>query len=391
MSRAPQRRTARRTAGSAKGFGIVELLVALAVGLALTLAISLMLIRHDGLRRSLTSTNDAQLNASYVSYVLDRHLRSAGSGLTQGWRSNFGCLLHVSRSGAQVLPRGSAFPAPFAAVPQQVRLAPLLIHAGAGTGGSDVLAVMTGASGLGEAALRVLPGSVTTNALRVPATVGMRSADLVLVAETGLGCMMQQLTTPFAGGATQQLNFAGNFAAGTINSLPLSNFSTGGTALLSPLGNPGGNPPAFQLIGLGANSTLVTLDMLRLNGTDAALPMAEGVIELRARYGVDTNGDGQIDTWFAGSAAGYTPAELTDGSAAAQQRLLSIMAIRVGLVLRADRIEKDNVAPASLTLFDDLGAGLKHTRAISASDQRIRHRMLEVTVPLRNVMHAGRT
>ena len=383
--------TDRPAKSSGRGFGIVELLVALAIGLALTLAISLVMIRHDGDKRTLTSTNDAQLNASYVSFVLDRSLRSAGSGLVQGWRTHFGCLLHAARGGAQVMPRSSAFPAPFAAVPQQLRLAPVLIHSGAGAGGSDVLAVMSGASGLSESAQRVLPGSVAAASLRIAATVGMRGNDLVLLSEGGLGCMVQQLQSPFTGGATQQLSFAGTYAAATINSLAQTSFGSASMAYLAPLGNDSGSLPNFQLLGIGANQTLFSYDLLRLAGTDAPQPLAEGIVDLQALYGIDGNADGRVDTWVAPTAAGYTAAELGDGSAAAQQRLLGIMAIRVGLIVRTDRIEREVVAPASLVLFGDLDASLRYTRSLSSNEQRMRHRPLEITVPLRNVMHASRT
>lgn len=384
-------RTGLRATRRTGGFGIVELLVAMAIGLVLTLAISLMLIRHDSDKRTLTSSNDAQLNASYVGYLLDRQLRSAGSGLTQGWRTHFGCLLYASRGGTRLMPRATAFPAPFSAIPQQVRLAPALIHAGAGQNGSDVLMVTMGASGLAEATSRVLPGSVSAGSVRVPATLGMRGDDLVLLSEDGLGCMLQQLQSPFTGGTTQQLNFGGTYAANTIDTFNLTSYGLAGTTQLASLGNISTNPPVFSLIGIGTNQTLFSLDLLRLNGQDVPQPLAEGIVDLRARYGVDTDGDGRVDTWVAPTAAGYTAASLTDGTAAAQQRLLSIMMVRIGLIVRTDRVEKDTVAPASLTLFGDMAAGLSYTRNLTTDERRTRHRTLEVTVPLRNVMHAGRT
>ena len=164
-------------------------MVAVVLGMALVLALTTVMIRHDSGKRTVISTNDLSLTSSYVSFSLDRELRSAGSGFTQDSRNTFGCLLRVARGGAQILPRAAAFPAPFAGVPQQVRLAPLLIHAGVGTGGSDVLAVATGSSGLGEAPIQVQLGSATADDLRVANTVGLRGNDLVLVAEDGVGCM----------------------------------------------------------------------------------------------------------------------------------------------------------------------------------------------------------
>lgn len=379
-------------AASARGFTLIELMVAVALGMVLVLALTTVMIRHDAGKRTLVSTNDLSLTSSYVSYSLDRELRSAGSGFTQNWRETFGCLLRAARGGTQILPRAAAFPAPFAGVPQQVRLAPLLVHAGAGTGGSDVLAVATGSAGLGETPIRVQPASATATDLRVTSTVGLRTNDLVLIAEDGIGCVVQQVAAPAVPyGANQLLSFGGTYAKAEIDSLPLVNFSTAGTAFLSLLGNTAGNPPMLRLFGIGDGETLFSHDMLQLDGSDAAVPLVDGVADLRALYGVDTDADGRIDTWVSPTAADYTAAALTDGSQAARDRLMTIMAVRVGMVLRSDRIERSEVAPAELTLFTDLPAAVQHTHAVAAGQRNQRFRTVEFTVPLRNVMITART
>jgi type IV pilus assembly protein PilW len=375
-----------------RGFTLIELLVAVVLGMALVLALTTVMIRHDSGKRTVVSTNDLSLASSYVSFALDRELRSAGSGLTQDSRNTFGCMLRVARGGAQILPRAAAFPAPFDGVPQQVRLAPLLIHAGVGTGGSDVLAVVTGSAGLGEAPIQVQLGSATANNLRMANTIGLRGNDLVLVAEGGVGCMLQQVAAPFTGSADQLLSFGGAYAKAEIDSLPLASFGATNTAFVSLLGNTTGNRPMLRLFGVGANATLFSHDMLQLDGTDTAQPVVDGVADLRALYGVDTTvpSDGVIDAWVAPTAAGFSVANLTDGSLAAHDRLLTILAVRVGMVLRSDRIERDEVAPATLTLFSDLPVALQHSHAIAADLRHQRFRTVEFTVPLRNVMIAAR-
>lgn len=388
----PYHSTPSRPRAAASGFTLIELLVAVTLGMVLVLALSTVMIRHDSGKRTVISTNDLSLTSSYISYSLDRELRSAGSGFTQDSRDTFGCLLRVARGGAQILPRAVAFPAPFDNVPQQVRLAPVLIHAGLGANNSDVLAVATGSSGLGEAPIQVQLGSATANNVRVANTIGLRANDLVLMAESDVGCMVQQVTTPFAGGADQLLSFGGNYAKAEIDSLQLVGFGATNTAFVSLLGNTTGNRPILRLFGVGENDRLFSFDMLQLDGNDTALPVVDGVADLRALYGVDTSvpADGIIDAWIAPTTAGFTAAELTDGSQAAHDRLLSILAVRVGMVLRSDRVERDAVAPASLTLFADLPVALQHSHAIAADQRQQRFRTVEFTVPLRNVMIAAR-
>ena len=382
-SQAPRRHSA--------GFTLVELLVAVLVGSALVMAITTVVMRSEAGRRGLTATNDSSQNAAFVSFALDRTLRSAGSGFSQAWRQAFGCRVLAARNGTRVLPRSSNFPAPFATVPQTLRLAPVLVHAGAGSGGSDVLAVATGASGLGEAPLPVLIGSVTGTQLRVPSTVGLRAKDLVLVLQDLDNCMVQQVVDGFVGGATQTLDFGGTYASSVINSVQLNDLGVSTPAFVAPLGNTQGNTPALQLLGVAANATLVSYDALRMDGSDAVTPVADSVVDLRARYGVDSNGDGRIDTWVSPAVAPFDAASLQDGSADAQRNLASIQALRVGLVLRSAVPERSAVAAETLALFADLAAPLRYSRTLSSSEQLLRHRTVEFTVPLRNVMMMPRT
>jgi type IV pilus assembly protein PilW len=368
------------------GFTLVELLVAVVIGLAMTLAVTLMLTRYESGRRTLTSVNDASVGGAYLSYVLDRTLRSAGSGYMQSWVNAGGCRLLVSRGGTQLLPRATAFPAPFASVAQAVRLAPVLVHAGAGTDGSDVIAVLTGSSGLGEAPMPVQPGSATPAELRLASTVGLRGGDLVLVYQDRANCMVQELAPGFSGGADQLLAFGGVYADSVIDGFGLVDIGAAEPAWVVPLGSTGAARPQFQLLGVGANATLVSLDLLQLDGSDAVVALADGVADLRVRYGVDTSGDGRIDSWQDPASADWSAATLQSGSALAQARLAQIVALRVGLVTRTQVPERDAVAPDSLLLFADLDLALQVRRTLSADERRLHWRVLDFTVPLRNTL-----
>ena len=370
------------------GFTLIELLVALAIGLALVLAITIMLFRYESGRRALTATNDAAMGSGYAAYTLDRTLRSAGSGFTQSWRTAFGCRLLAARAGDTVLPRAAAFPAPFDSVPvtEPVRLAPVVIFAGAGTDGSDVLSVMTGSSGLGETRLPVTAGSITTSSLKVSATIGMRAGDLYLVLQDGTtNCMVQQAAAGFAGGATQQIDFGGGYANASIEGVNLTDLGAGiASSYVIPLGNATIGRPRFELIGVGGNATLVSHDLLSLDGAaDAVTAIVDGVADLRALYGVDINGDNVVDSWVAATGTDWGAAALLDGSGPANQRLGQIVAVRVGLMVRTSTPEKDDAAPGTLTVFGDL-AGLAATRTLTADEKKMHWRTLDFTVPLRN-------
>ena len=380
---------------AARGFTLIELLVAVVIGLALTLAITTMLIRSESNRRSLTSTNDASNNGAYLAYALDRTLRSAGTGFAQSWRDAYGCELQARRAGlGTFLPRASAYPAPFASVPTALRLAPLVVQAGTGAGGSDVLIVQTGSSGLGEAAMPVLTIPPTNTRLFIPLTLGMRGGDLVTViqeADSVTGnpspCVLQQVVTPFTGLSDQQeLDLGGNYYAATLGGVDTNTLGTTRRAWVAPLGNENANRPSFQLLGVAATDTLVSYDLLRLDNNNDVVPVADGVVDLRARYGVDTDNNGSVDSWVSPAAAGWNAATLLNGTAASSVSLSQIISVRVALVMRNSTPERQDISPASLTLFGDLPAALQATHAIAADERTLRYRVLDFTVPLRNAM-----
>lgn len=391
-----------------RGFSLIELMVSLAIGLIVTLAITGVMTRSEGIKRTSTSLNDANQTGAYVSYVVDRALRAAGSGFMQTWTQGGGCIINASKGGNVLLPAPAAFPMPFQSVGKDIALAPVVIGRGLSSAGSDTLTVLAGAGGFGESALPVLTGSVTSSSIGLNNTLTFSGGDLVMLVEDGIGCTVEQVTAGFKGTPdtlpntnppNQTLPLSGSY----MHTDGLTQFGAAGSAYLVSLGNATalGNTAGtsqFQVFGVGDNSTLYSYDLLQLAPMDparpASVPIADGVIEMRALYGVDTNNDGRLDSWVQpGTDAGnaYSAVTLTSGSAAAKDTLRTIVSIKVGFILRASLYERDIVSPSSLTLFSDLGTTLTQTRDLSTDEQHYRYRTIEVTVPLRNVLMLGST
>lgn len=366
-----------------RGFTLVELMVAVAVALVMTLAITAVLIHSEARKRTATALNAADQNGAYASFVLERTLRSAGSGFMGQWDDLAGCLLQAADANAQLLPRSVAAPPPFDALPLRYRLAPALVAAGGN--GSDTLIVMAGSSGFSAAATPVALNSHGAASVRLANTLGINGGDLLLLTRgAGADCGVTQAAPEFVGGASQTLELGGAYFHDPLGGSGLAAY-TGAGAYALGLGNADTNPPQFQLIGVGANQALASLDLLRLSGRDEAVPLADGVVALKALYGVDADGNGRLESWQSPGAAPWDLASLTDGSAQAGARLKQVFALRVGLILRTALADPAEVAPPSLTLFDDL-PGLQHTRRLDDDERRYRHRVVEFTVPLRNAV-----
>jgi len=385
-----------------RGVSLVELMIAVTLGLLVVLAVTTMLVRGDGTNRAGLAVNDINQAGALASIQLDTALRSAASGFATRASEVYGCRLNARRSGNVWLPRNAAWPAPFAGFTQHVRVAPVVIGKGQSDTGSDVLAVMRGNAGVGEAALEVLGVGAL---LGLRNTIGLRNDDLLLLADGGPECLLLQTTalpspaanTPVLNAGITEVQVTGgtglyhqldgpqrtmaSFAPVTPNTVAIHL----GSGLLD--GTTPRNAPQFTLYGVGANGTLFSLDVLGIDG-GMPLPIVDGVVELRALYGLDTNGDNVLDTWADPGVEPFTAATLLSGTPAAQQTLQRIVAVRVGLVMRTTRREREAVAPASIVLFQDMPAALHQTRTLSQDEQRFRHRTYEFTVPLRNVLMA---
>lgn len=426
----------RRIVLRAAGFSLIELLVAMVIGLVVTLAVTSVLIRSEGSKRSSTSVNEINQTGAYTAFVLDRVIRSAGSGFSQRWSDVYGCLLDVSKASNAVLPVSATIAAPSAfrnikssSTTLPIRLAPLIIGrdladttgVGAEVRG-DVLIVMAGSAGVGESPQPVNPGSVdvttTPPQLQLQNTLGYRTNDLVLLSDTGVaaGCMMQQVGTLAAASYGQVLPLAGDYYRAAGTNVALTSF--GASTIVMQLGSASTtqpNRPQFFAYAVGENRTLYSYDLLNplpTGGVDNRpdVAIADNVVEMRAVYGLDTTSppDGIINEWVRAT-GNFEASVLTNGSAASRNRLRQIIAVRVGLILRTSLQERSAAAAtsasgvtaqetfqqpsaASLTLFEGLtdsgGASLSYTRSVTGDDALYRYRPVDVTIPLRNVQLA---
>lgn len=367
-----------------RGLSLIELLVAMVIGLIVTLAVTSVITVGEGKRRTTTSTNDMDQAGAYAAYLLDRAVRSAGSSLIQSTqptdRGVFGCKLNA----ASLLP-ASAFPAPFAKnfkAASDLRVAPVLIAKNQSDAGSDVLIVMGGDAVAGGVPRGLTdPGSATT--LSMDNIVGISTGDLVLVSQNGTtDCLLEQVS----GTSTKVLTLGGTYyTAGKSSALETLAAST--STYVTPLGNPANGNIQFQLFGVGDNRTLYGYDLLQVGGTTTAQALADSVIEMHALYGLDTNGDGILDAWADPGATGYDIATVMTTTATIKQ----IVAVRVALVMRSASKERDTVSANSLTLFADAVDASKKSLAqtvklAGADDTYYRYRVVDFTVPLRNML-----
>ncbi|MBB3364340.1 type IV pilus assembly protein PilW [Mitsuaria sp. BK045] len=378
---------------AAFGFTLVELLISMTIGLVLMAALGIMMNAFDKSKRQSATTSDLAQNSGYLSYDLDRQLRSIGSGLFQNQALSFGCPLDVARNGAPILPRQSAFPAPFQNVPGAVAAMPIVVYAGLGfdakfgNGPSDVIQIMTTSAGMSEAPQEVVTGTVQVNAFNMNNTLGLRGGDLLMLTELSRRCLITQVAPNFVGSAAPGVPLDGPYYAAAVGTNNLVSYGVSSPLSVTNLGNVNGNQPHFQLIGINDKRQLVAYDMLQMNNipnADLPVPLADNVIDFRVRFGVAPAGNGVITSWVNPSAAPYNAAGLTATPALGAD----IVAVSISMLVRGDRIERDKeyVSPGTFTMFSALPAAMQTTIKLPEAEQLRHYRLIELTVPVRNAI-----
>ena len=355
------------------GFSLVEVMVALVITMIGTIAMMTAFARFEGQKRTTTAGNDAQQAGTYALFEMERQIRTAGSALIQGRSAVYaawGCAITARNAGAAVLPLPGTLPAPFDVVPATVRALPVIVHAGSGAT-SDVLAVVSG-----NPSVRTFGAKIelaAANAVRMKnSTFGYYANDYLLAGDGSGNCALGVIGAPPDPVARDLLL--------RDDASPPTGFQ--GKRYLFDLGT----RPIFALYGVNAQrNTLQTYDLLQRDGA-AAAEISDGIVAMKALYGVDngaggTAGDGIVVAWVAPTGA-WAASLLTDGSEAAAVSTYRIKAVRLAVVSRVQlgERESDHVGATTLSLFADVPAA-----AVTLPiESRYRYKIYDTTIPLHN-------
>ena len=368
----------------ATGFSLIELMIGMLISLIGTLAMMKTFAAFEAQKRTTTSGDDAQQNGAYSMYELERQLRTAGSGLVQGKNYGlWGCAITAYSNATQRLPLGTAkAPAPFGAWTGTMYAVPVLIANGATSSGGDQLAMIGG-----NPAVRTFKSAVTvssaSDSVDVDNAMGIYKDDYLLGSDKSGNCSLALASADPTSAKRISLS---------ANDSPSAGFkgAFSGQGYLFDLGP----APAFTLFGVDTGTNeLVSYDLLQRSGS-ATVPLADGIVTIKALYGVDDGanggkaGDGEIDEWVAPTGS-WSLDKLTANSTAASNAMAQIKAIRIAIVAQSElpeRADAPGVAAGytgatSLTLFGDLANALQVT---VTTDSRFRYKVYDTVIPLRN-------
>jgi type IV pilus assembly protein PilW len=340
-----------RTARLQRGFGIIEMMVAAVVGMLAVAAITAVFWSSEGQKRTITGAADAAENGLIALATMERDLRMAGLGVMEigctvvnGFNAKTGAALTFAPAPATI---GRDVPGP----------------------GSDTVEVIYSAAAFANLPTQLSsPMMAPGDPLQLMNGQGFAQGHVILLSEGSKPCSLVQASADSTkvGMYWNVVHNPGD--AFPFNNPPAASFPPSGYATGAIVVNMGTMARRQYFVDSGR---LMQQDMNQAVAPALnPMPVADGIIAIRAEYGRDTDGDGYINGF--------------DITAPASVR--EVIAIKLAVVARSGQMEKTAVSPATLTLWN--GGTVVNGGAITldATARQYRYKVYQTTIPLRNVI-----
>ena len=353
---------------SQRGFNLIDLLIGMAISLMGLLAVGQVLLSFTQQRNTITQTLEAQSNGVMALYLMERDFTQAGYGLMN--------IQDCSRINWYFNGTGY-YNDPFGVATTNLAFTTLPLKITDGGAGSDAVEVQYGnpRSGVPVAvAIQTQTGGYGT-AINVASVAGFAQSDLI-VADVGGSCTMGQIDTP-------------NTVAVSLNRPTAPAASYLYNTNTRPVGATAGWEAAVANTTLVANLGAfvsrryrIANDILQVADYNSAYTysnLVDGIVFMKAEYGMDTNSDGTVDVWSAGIPAVNVPGIGPQ-----------VIAVRIGLVARSPLYEKTAInAPSVLVVLPAITtAPTAAAVTYTVPDTHYRYRTYYTVIPLRNAIWA---
>jgi len=338
------------------GVGLVDVMIGLAMALFTTLVIYVVVASADKLRHDSQSAGDAQQTGLFVLSRIAFDIGNAGSGFASATQALSTC-------------------------PASPNIADTL----------RPIAVLISDSGRDDVPDRIAIRYGVAAAIAGPAT-------FAAAAPAGASFLIQ---SPYAFGAGDRVIAVGRNGDCAATDVISSAASTPGVVEVVHPPLPSAFPASSWLVDLGSindaqvirydvqSNVLRTTDLL--NG-DAPNPLASNIVNLKFQYGIDSDGDGTLDAWVPARSSPFGDWRDATLLSASADVLSRIKAVRVGLIVRSDFLDRNIDTAFGWTLFDceaadkSLCQGRLSGSIPATAAGGYRYRVHETMVPLRNIL-----
>ncbi|HKQ25151.1 MAG TPA: PilW family protein [Burkholderiales bacterium] len=363
-----------------RGMSLPEILAAVLIGLIGMVVIMQVYATSEERKRTTTGTSDAQVNGNIAMFTMESAIRSAGFGMVTATSNMLGC---------NVLGYDSNRPAP----DFNFLMAPVVISVGA-AGAPDQITVIYGNSPNVVQGNQFVSGAASGGEFPLKNAAGVWMGDLVVAHEAGLNCSLAEVT----GFLPAAINTVQHTTGATYSYVDATNTTITPTAKHNKGGGSGVNYSAgAMLYTLGRSPTVMTYQIgddklqtktlipynpaqdVDADGTSDS-DIGDGIVQLKALYGKDTDGDAVVDAWNA-----TLPADDVEW--------MQVRAVRIALLARSAKFEKTAVTADCIAPNDPPNSPYWSGGCFTMADLAdgtdwhfYRYRTYETVVPLRNMI-----
>jgi type IV pilus assembly protein PilW len=369
--------TLRRSAG----MSLIELMVGAAIGLIGIVIITHVYLTNEQHKRATTAAGGAQTNGAIALYALEHEIRQAGFGLNSSYAFQCNCD-STTNAGCSAIQYyydlKYSFP-PNASMTNSrnaLSLYPFIITDAPNT--PDVLSVFYGSDNERSLSTILIDNMVTPGAdIKPDGTAGFEANNFIVL-QNGTTCAMYQVTGVVAQTLLHADNIWNPAAGGT-----LPTWAKDSTRIFNL-----GSRPVWKTYGIANGKLQVTDQLAVLTAGAVSQDLMDGIVDLQAQYGKDTNGDNVIDVWTK-----QLPA--VAGANFDANDIGQIKAVRLAVLARSEHYEKPSVAagPCEATTAANRPtwggtANLPFPTfdAPGALPSCYKYRVFETVVPLRNML-----
>jgi type IV pilus assembly protein PilW len=344
-----------------KGGFLIELMVGLVMSTLTVLAITTIYAMFEKQKRTTVQLGQTMSNVNLAMYPIQHRAKMAGYGIANA--NILGCTVKAYNANGN---RDFDF-----------ILTPVLITPGAGDTDSDRISFTYGNSELNMLPIQLISNSNSNNAnIKVENKSGFNPGDLVIMFEAGKNCNLAQVSG-VQGSSDVLLRNTGNFTdPATGKKVDISYNKSGGL-----LGGEDYTTNAFAL-NIGATPemiefSIVNNQLIEKNNLDLSTKtIADNIVLLKARYGLDMDDNGIIDTWTSniGSSSNYK----------------FLKAVKLAIIARAPLKEQKINGQCMVTTNSSFlwGDEVIDITGITPEWNCYRYRFIQSVVPLRNMMWA---
>ena len=373
------------------GMSLIELMVGAAIGLIGIVIITHIYLTNEQHKRTTTAAGGAQTNGAIALFALERDIRQAGFGLNSSfaWQCNCDSITNAGCSAIQYYyDTKYTFP-PNASITNArnaLSMYPFIITAFQGPGGAgpDTLSVFYGSANERALSTALIENMITPGAdIKSDGTAGFAKGNLIVL-QNGTTCAMYQVTDIVSGALKHDAGIWNPAGGGT-----LPTWAKDSTRIFNL-----GNRPAWRTFGIRYDATntinygkLMMTDQLRflIDGT-VSQDLMDGIVDLQAQYGKDTNGDGVVDVWTKVLPAGGV------GTNFDANDVMQVIAVRLAVLARDDYYHKPSTAGGACEATTAAnrptwaGGDFLTFDATGALPSCYKYRVFETVVPLRNMI-----